>query len=115
MEKTEEEFKFVRFQLQSSKGVAEIIHVEEGLVSERFNISEKCLPKDIDKTCHSRLRDIEIPEVDIKKVSVLIGKDVSYAYDELGERKPGSCRSQLKGVRGPLGWIITGTVLGHGS
>ena len=112
MEKTEEEFKFVRFQLQSSKGVADIIHVEEGLVSERFNISEKCLPKDIDKTYHSHLRDIEIPEVDIKKVSVLIGKDVGYAYDELEERKPGSCRSQLKGVRGPLGWIITGTVLG---
>ena len=112
MEKTEEEFEFVRFQLQSAKGVGEIIDVEEGLVSERFNISEKCLPKDIDTTCHQHLRDIEIPEVEVKKVSVLIGKDVDYAHDVLEERKPGSCRSQLKGVRGPLGWVITGTVLG---
>ena len=89
MEKTEEEFEFVRFQLQSAKGVREIIDVEEGLVSERFNISEKCLPKDIDTTCHQHLRDIEIPEVEVKKVSVLIGKDVDYAHDVLEERKPG--------------------------
>lgn len=109
--KTEEEFEFVRFQLQSAKGVGEIIDVEEGLVSERFNISEKCLPKDIDRTCHPHLRDIEIPEVDVKKVSVLIGKDVGYAHDVLEERKSGMCRSQLKGVRGPLGWVITGTLL----
>jgi len=57
MEKTEEEFEFVRFQLQSAKGVGKIIDVEEGLVSERFNILEKCLPKDIDRTCHQHLRD----------------------------------------------------------
>ena len=112
MEKTEEKFEFVRFQLQSAKGVGEIIDVEEGLVSERFNISEKCLPKDIDRTCHPHLRDIEIPEVDVKKVSVLIGKDVDYAHDVVEERKPGSSRSQLKGVRGALGWVITGTVQG---
>ena len=43
---------------------------------------------------------------------MLIGKDVDYAHDVLEERKPGSCRSQLKGVRDPLGWVITGTVLG---
>ena len=115
MEKTEEEFEFVRFQLQSAKGVGEIIDVEEGLVSERFNISEKCLPKDIDRTCHPHLRDIEILEVDVKKVSVLIGKDVGYAHDVLKKLKPGSCRSQLKGVRGPLGWVITGTLLGASS
>ena len=84
-------------------------------MSERFNISEKCLPKDIDRTCHPHLRDIEIPEVDVKKVSVLIGKDVDYAHDVLEERKPGSCRSQLKGIRGPLGWVITGTVLAASS
>ena len=97
MEKTGEEFEFVHFQLRSAKGVREIVDVEEGLVSERVNISEKCLPKDIDRTWHPHLRDIEIPEVDVKKVSVLIGKDVDYAHDVLEERKPGLCRSQLKG------------------
>ena len=61
------------------------------------------------------MRDIEIPEVDVKKVSALLGKDVGYAPDVIEERKLGSCRSQLKGVRGPLGWVITGTVLGASS
>ena len=63
--------------------------VEEVLVSERSNISEKRLPKDKDRNCHPHLRDIVILEVDVKKVSVLIGKDVNYAY-VLEVRKPGS-------------------------
>ena len=63
MEKTNEEFEFVNFQLQSARGVGEVIDVEEGLVSEKFNISERCLPKDIVRTCHPHLKDIEIPEV----------------------------------------------------
>ena len=44
MEKTEEEFEFVRFQLQCVKGVGEIIDVEEGLVSGRFNIIIREVP-----------------------------------------------------------------------
>ena len=50
--------------------------------------------------------------MDVKKVSVLIGKDVEYAHDVLEVRKPGSCRSQLKGVRGSLGWVVTETIQG---
>ena len=46
---------------------------------------------------------------------MLIGKDVDYAHDVLEERKPGSCRSQLKGIRSPLGWVITGTVVAASS
>ena len=112
MEKTNEEFEFVNFQLQSATGVGEIINVEEGLVSEKFNISERCLPKDIDRTCHPHLRDIEIPEVEVKEVCVLIGKDVDYAHEVFEVRKPSAPDSQLKALRGPLGWVITGTVQG---
>lgn len=63
----------------------------------------ECLPKDINRTCYSHLRDIKIAEVDIQKVSVLILKDVDYAHDVLEESKPGSYRSQMKGMRGPRG------------
>ena len=38
VEKTREHFQSVRFELQSAKGTGEIIKVEEGLVSEKFNI-----------------------------------------------------------------------------
>ena len=110
MEKTNEEFEFVNFQLQSARDVGEIINVEEGLVSEKFNISERCLPKDIDRTCHPHLRDIEITEVEVKEVCVLIGKDVDYVHEVFEVRKPSSPDSQLKALRGPLGWVITGIV-----
>lgn len=112
MGKTNEEFEFVNFQLQSARGVGEIIDVEEGLVSGKFNISERCLPKDIDRTCHPHLKGIEIPEVEVKQVFVLIGKDADYVHEVFEVRKPSAPDSQLKALRGPLGWVITGTVQG---
>ena len=112
MEKTNEELEVVEFELQSASGIGEIITVEEGLVSEKFNIAEQCLPKDIDRTCHPHLKDIHIPEVELSKVTVLIGKDVDYAHEVFEVRRPSSPDSKLKALRGPLGWVITGTVKG---
>ena len=40
VEKTSEHFQLVRLELQSAIGTGEIIQVEEGLVSEKFNIPE---------------------------------------------------------------------------
>ena len=57
--------------------------------------------------------DIEIPAVKLRKVSVLIGKDVSKAHEVFEVRKSNKPDSQLKALRGPLGWVITGTI--HGS
>ena len=59
---------------------------------------------------HPHLRDI--PDVEIAKVSVLIGKDVDYAHEVFEVRRPGAPVSQLRAIRGPLGWVITGTVVG---
>lgn len=42
----DEEFKVVEFELQSASG-EELTTVEEGLVSEKFNITENCLPEDM--------------------------------------------------------------------
>jgi len=50
--------------------------------------------------------------VKIKKVSVLIGKDFSEAHEVLEVRKSNKPDSQLHAQRGPLGWVITGTILG---
>ena len=79
LQQEDEKFEVVEFKLQSASGEGEVITVEERLVTEKFNISEKCLPEDIDRKSHPHLVDIEIPAVKKRKVSVLIEKDVSKA------------------------------------
>ena len=105
----------MRFELQSATGTGEIIKVEEGLVSEKFNIPERCLPEDIDNSCYPHLKDMDIPEVHIKAVSVLIGKDVDYAHEMFEVRKPSSPDNRLKTLQGPLGWVVTGVIVEHPS
>ena len=70
LQQEDEEFEVAEFKLQSASGEGEVITVEEGLVTEKFNIAEKFLPEDIDRRSHSHLVDIEIPAVKLKKVSV---------------------------------------------
>ena len=110
LQQEDEEFEVVEFKLQSASGEGEVITVEEGLVSEKFNIAEKCLPEDIDRRSHPHLADIEIPEVKLRKVTVLIGKDVSEAHEVFEVRKSNKPDSQLEALRSPLGWVITGTI-----
>ena len=86
----------MRFELQSATGTGEIIKEEEGLVSEKFNITERCLPEDIDNSCYPHLKDIDIPVVQVKAVSVLIGNDVDYAHEVFEARKPRSPGNHLK-------------------
>ena len=84
-------------------------------MSEKFNMPERYLPEDIDNSRYSHLKDIEIPEVPVKAVSVLIGKDVDYAHGVFEVRKPSSPDNRLKALRGPLGWVVTGVVEEHPS
>ena len=79
LQQEDEKFEVVEFKLQPASGEGEVITVEAGLVTEKFNIAEKCLPEDIDRKSHPHLVDIEIPAVKLRKVSVLIEKDVSKA------------------------------------
>ena len=60
-EKTSELFQLVGLELQLATGTGEIIILEEELVSEKFNIPERCLPEDIDNSRYRHLKDIEIP------------------------------------------------------
>lgn len=101
----------MRFELQSVTGTGEIIKVEEGLVSEKFHIPERCLPEEIDNSCHPHLKDIEIPEVRVKGVSILIGKDVDYTHKVSEFWKP----SSLYNLLAALGWVITEVVQGYPS
>ena len=117
LQQKEEEFEMVDFKLQpvAEEGDEKTeIAVKDGLISHRFNINEKYLPESLDRSKHSHLADIEIPEVDFPRVSVLIGKDVEEAHEVLEVRKPVKTTSTLQGLRGPLGWVITGTIYSKG-
>ena len=61
------------------------------------------------------LKDIDILDVQVKAVSVLIGKDVDYAHEVFEVRKPSSPDNHLKTLRGSLWWVVTGVVVGHPS
>ena len=84
-------------------------------MSEKFHIPERCLPEDIDNNRYPHLKDTEIPEVQVKAGSFLIGKDIDYAHEVFEVRKPTSPDNRLKALRGPLGWVVTGVVEGHPS
>ena len=109
LQQEDKEFEVVEFKLQSDSG-EEVITVEDGLVSEKYNIADKCLPEDIDSRSHPHLTDIEILEVQLRKVTVLTGKDVIEAHEVFEVRKSNNPDSQLQALRGPLGWVITGTI-----
>ena len=113
LQQEDEEFEVVEFKLQSVSGEGEVITVEEGIISEKFKIAEKCLPEDINRRSYPHLVDFEIPEVQLRKVMVLIGTDVSEAQEVCEVRKSNKPDSQLQALRGPLGWVITATI--HGS
>ena len=57
LQQEDEEFEVVEFKLQSASGNGNVITVGEGLVSDKFNIAEKCLPEDIDRRSHPHLVD----------------------------------------------------------
>ncbi|XP_028416310.1 uncharacterized protein LOC114540230 [Dendronephthya gigantea] len=102
----------VEFDLRPASSEGEKIKVKEGLVSEKFNIAERYLPKDVDRNLYPHLADLDIPDVTLGKVSVLIGKDVEEAHEVMEIRKSKKPGRQLQGQRGPLGWVITGTLDG---
>lgn len=68
LQQEDEESEVVQLKLQSASGQGEVITVEEGLVTDKINIAEKCLSEDTDRRLHSHLVDIEIPAVKLRKV-----------------------------------------------
>ena len=94
LQQEDEEFEVVEFELRSVRGEGKVITVEEGLVSEKFNIAESAFRKKLKS--HPHLADIEIPDVKLIKVTVLIGKDVSDAHEVFEVRKSNKPDSQCR-------------------
>ena len=94
LQQEDEEFEVVEFELRSVRGEGKVITVEEGLVSEKFNIEESAFRKKLKS--HPHLADIEIPDVKLIKFTVLIGKDVSDAHEVFEVRKSNKPDSQCR-------------------
>jgi hypothetical protein len=60
LQQDSQEFEVVEFDLQHASSDGEKIKVQEGLVSKKFNIAERYLPKDIDRNLYPHLTDLDI-------------------------------------------------------
>ena len=65
LQQESQEFEVVEFDLQHASSDGEKIKVQEGLVSKKFNIAERCLPKDIVRNLYPHLADLDIPDVSV--------------------------------------------------
>ena len=109
MEKTKDEIEILELQLQSADCLGDIACVRKRIVSQKFSVNEKVFPKSINRSSLPHLKNIDILEGQIPKVSILIGKDVDYVQEVFEVRKSSSAANRLNAIRGPVGWIITGT------
>ncbi|KAK6168071.1 hypothetical protein SNE40_021970 [Patella caerulea] len=98
----------VNFGIQSVSNDSKLYGVE-AIVSDSFNICEKYLPHDMNLQDYEHLADIKLPDVEIKEISILIGKDVDEVHDIYEFRKSPNPEKPLHGILGPLGWVITGS------
>ena len=108
------EYKEVTFKLQAAESNDEdpILKVEQGLSGD-LEIKERVLPHEIVLEQHPHLGDISIPEVDLKKVTLIIGEDVRNAHVVKDVRTPvDNEQSGLYATRTALGWTIAGHAIG---
>jgi hypothetical protein len=107
-------FKEVKFKLQSVESTdCPILTVDEGIVKE-LDINEKVLPHEINHAIHPYLSDIDTPEVELKKVSLIIGQDVKRAHIVQEVRAPEEeSQAELYATKTALGWTIAGTTRGR--
>ena len=102
------ESKRVSFTLTSVDTSGESIDVSEAYVLPNLNQSRCTLPEQIDTIEYPHLRDVEFPEVDIKRVSILVGNNIPYAHLQKEVRVPEDKKKGLYGCRYPLGWCVCG-------
>ena len=99
----------VSFTFSSLERFGESIEVSEAYVLPYLNQSQQALPEQIDVHNYPHLCDIEFPAVDIKRVSILVGNNSTYAHIQKEVRVPEDKRKGLYGCRYPLGWCVCGS------
>ena len=97
----------VSFTLSPADGCGRDIEVNEAYVLPDLNQSGQILPESVDVSEYPHLKDLTFPEVDIKRVSIIIGSNVPAAHLQDEVRIPPDNNGPF-GYRFPLGWSIAG-------
>ena len=97
----------VSFTLSPADGYGEDIDVNEAYVLPKLNQSEQVLPENVDVSRYPHLQDLRFPEVEVKRVSILVGSNVPNAHLQREVRAPAE-KNNPYGYRYPLGWSIAG-------
>lgn len=97
----------VSFTLGPVDGCGRDIEVNEAYVLPDLNQSGQILPDSVDVSEYPHLQDLTFPEVDIKRVSIIIGSNVPAAHLQDEVRVPPDNNGPF-GYRFPLGWSIAG-------
>ncbi|CAB4021768.1 Hypothetical predicted protein [Paramuricea clavata] len=105
------EFESVSLLLQAAEAADSdpILVVSEGLVKE-LDMNERILPNEIDCQGYEHLADITMPEVELKRVSIIIGEDVKGAHIVREVRVSETSECELYATRTALGWTVAGSV-----
>ena len=88
------------FTLTSVDSSGKSIDVSEAYVLPNLNQSRCTLPEQIDTIEYPHLRDVEFPEVDIKRVSILVGNNIPCAHLQKEVRVPEDKK------KGPMAVVI---------
>ena len=102
------ESKRVSFTLTSVDSSGESIDVSEAYVLPNLNQSRFTSPEQTDTIEYPHLRDMKFPEVDIRRVSILVGNNIPYAHLQKEVGVPEDKKKGLYSCRYPLGWCVCG-------
>lgn len=70
----------VSFTLSPADGYGEDIDGNEAYVLLRLDQSGQVLPETVDVSKYPHLQDLKFPEVDLKRVSILVGSNIPNAH-----------------------------------
>lgn len=76
------------FTLSPADGYGEDIDVNEAYVLPRLNQSGQVLPETVDVSKYPHLQDLKFPEVDVKRVYILVGSNIPNAHRQREVRAP---------------------------
>ena len=86
--------------------------MNEAYVLPKLNQSGQILPETVDVSKYPHLQDLKFPEVDVKRVSILLGSNIPNAHRQMEVRAPAEKNSPY-GYRYSLGWSIAGPLTGR--
>ena len=102
------------FALSSVKESAENFEVKNAYILPDLNQSEQVLLGEVDISQYPHLHDLEFPEGNLKRVSILVGNNLPMAHIQGEVRAPEEKVNGLYAYKFPFGWSLSGPLDTHG-